>query len=110
MGKSLVPLGGQNPLEALRLECAVVHGPHMTNFQSIVSEMSDFNCAISVPNGEALARAINHLISNEDIRTSMIANGLAYLQSQSEVAENVKNEVMVILQNRVRKMKTDATT
>ena len=110
MGKSLVPLGGQNPLEALRLECAVVHGPHMTNFQSIVSEMSDFNCAISVPNGEALARAINHLISNEDIRTSMIANGLAYLQSQSEVAENVKNEIMVILQNRVRKTKTDATT
>ena len=46
MGKSLVPLGGQNPLEALRLKCAVVHGPHMTNFQSIVSEMSEFNCAI----------------------------------------------------------------
>jgi len=65
---------------------------------------------ISVPNGEALAREINHLISNEDIRTSMIANGLAYLQSQSEVAENVKNEIMVILQNKVRKTKTDATT
>ena len=40
----------------------------------------------------------------------MIANGLAYLQSQSEAAENVKKEIMVILQNRVRKTKTDATT
>ena len=72
--------------------------------------MSEFNCAISVTNAEALAREINHLISNEDIRASMIANGLAYLQSQSEVAENVKNEIMVILQNKVRKTKTDATT
>ena len=26
MGKSLVPLGGQNPLEAARLDCAIVHG------------------------------------------------------------------------------------
>ena len=72
--------------------------------------MSDFNCAISVPNGEALAREINHLISNEDIRTSMISNGLAYLQSQSEVVENVTNEIVVILQNKVRKTETDATT
>ncbi|NQV57737.1 MAG: 3-deoxy-D-manno-octulosonic acid transferase, partial [Rhodospirillales bacterium] len=29
MGKSLVRLGGQNPLEALRLGSAVLHGPHM---------------------------------------------------------------------------------
>ena len=40
----------------------------------------------------------------------MISNGLAYLQSQSEVVENVTNEILVILQNRVRKTKTDATT
>ena len=33
MGKSMVPLGGQNPLEALKLGCAVIHGPHMTIFK-----------------------------------------------------------------------------
>ena len=82
----------------------------MTNFQSIVSEMSDFNCAISVTNAKALAREINYLISNEDIRTSMIANGLAYLQSQSKVVENVTNEIVVIQKTKVRNTKIDATT
>ena len=110
MGKSLVPLGGQNPLEALRLKCAVVHGPYMTNFQSIVAEMSEFHCAISVNSAEALALEINHLISNKNLRASMIDNGLAYLQSHSKVVDNVTKEIMAILNEKVIKTKNNAAT
>ena len=48
MGKSLVPLGGQNPLEPMRLDCAVVHGPHMTNFADIVRRMGAAGASVEV--------------------------------------------------------------
>ena len=32
MGGSLVPHGGQNPIEAVKLGAAILHGPHVHNF------------------------------------------------------------------------------
>ncbi len=34
MGGSLIPHGGQNPLEPARLDCAVMAGPHTENFRT----------------------------------------------------------------------------
>ena len=35
LGGSLIPHGGQNPLEALRYGCKVLHGPNVSNFKEI---------------------------------------------------------------------------
>ncbi len=35
MGGSLVPHGGQNPIEAIKLGASVVHGPHVFNFTDV---------------------------------------------------------------------------
>ena len=35
VGGSLVNHGGQNPIEPARLGCAILHGPHVQNFQEI---------------------------------------------------------------------------
>ena len=35
MGGSLVPHGGQNPLEAARLDNAILTGPHTGNFSAV---------------------------------------------------------------------------
>ena len=51
MGGSLVSHGGQNPLEASRLGCKIIHGPHTNNFKDIykllqklgVSELANTN-------------------------------------------------------------------
>ncbi len=39
MGGSLVPHGGQNPVEAARFARAVMHGPHVFNFNMIYREL-----------------------------------------------------------------------
>src|SRR5690606_8141479 len=39
IGGSLVPHGGQNLLEAAKLNCAILQGPHTANFAAIVAEM-----------------------------------------------------------------------
>src|SRR5205823_6598111 len=39
IGGSLVPHGGQNPLEAGRLGCAIATGPHMGNFAAAMASL-----------------------------------------------------------------------
>ena len=39
VGRSLVPLGGQNPIEPARLGCAVATGPHVFNFPEAVAAL-----------------------------------------------------------------------
>jgi len=64
MGKSLVNLGGQNPLEAARLNCAVLFGPHMWNFPAIAERLVECGGGETVADGAALAAAVGRLLSD----------------------------------------------
>jgi 3-deoxy-D-manno-octulosonic-acid transferase len=97
MGKSLVPLGGQNPLEALNLNCAVLHGPHMTNFQSMSEQMIKLGCSVQVNNTEELAKATSNLLLEQKKREDMIHIGKGFVNSQSEVVNIVAGEINKIL-------------
>ena len=102
IGKSLVPLGGQNPLEALQLDCAVIHGPHMANFQKISEEMAKTRSALAVSGGGALAAAVETLLKDGKQRRSLIENGRQYMESHSHVVDRVSHEILSVL-------KTDST-
>ena len=65
MGKSLVPLGGQNPIEPLKLGSSVIHGPYMSNFTEIVKELSTFGCAVQIENSNQLYTGVYDLLSNQ---------------------------------------------
>ncbi|MBT7954554.1 MAG: 3-deoxy-D-manno-octulosonic acid transferase [Rhodospirillaceae bacterium] len=97
MGKSLVPLGGQNPLEALRLECAVIHGPHMANFQWMSEQMLSDGCSLQVNNAEELSNAVTQLLMDVAKKDQMIRQGNAFVDSQSQVTERVAQEIETIL-------------
>ena len=64
IGKSLVPFGGQNPLEAARLGCAIVYGPHMMNFEDVSIRMKKANAAIQVQDTEELLTSIQGLLGD----------------------------------------------
>jgi len=55
VGGSLVPHGGQNPLEAARLGCPVLLGPHHWNFADIVPPLLAAGAARLVPSAAHLA-------------------------------------------------------
>jgi 3-deoxy-D-manno-octulosonic-acid transferase len=93
LGKSLVPLGGQNPLEALRLGTAVLHGPHMGNFDKITSDMAAHGCAIEVADGPALARAVGALLADVPRRRAMAEAGLAYVEAEAGVVDRVAERI-----------------
>ena len=41
LGGSLVPHGGQNPIEPARLGCAILHGPNTQNFADIYKALDE---------------------------------------------------------------------
>ena len=58
VGGSLVPHGGQNLLEPARLDCAILHGPHVENFARIAEALQRASAAEQVADGDALASAV----------------------------------------------------
>lgn len=83
MGKSLVPLGGQNPIEAARLGCAIIHGPHMMNFEDVVERLRVSNAARRVDDEDALAVAIAALLADDAERTRMAATAEAFAAAEA---------------------------
>ena len=64
MGKSLVPHGGQNPIEPAKLGAAILHGPHVHNFAGVYEALDAAGGARQISDGRALAAAFAEMIVN----------------------------------------------
>jgi len=93
MGKSLVPLGGQNPIEPARLGCAIVHGPHMINFEDVVERLRTANAARRVADENELADAVAALLADHDERDRMAAAAEAFAAAEAGAVDAVVAEL-----------------
>ena len=48
--KRLIAVGGQNPIEAVRLGCKIYHGPFVYNFKEIYQILSKNNISKEINN------------------------------------------------------------
>jgi 3-deoxy-D-manno-octulosonic-acid transferase len=75
MGGSLASHGGQNPIEAVRLGAAVLHGPHVWNFAEIYSMLDQSHGAELVADGEALAAQLEAWLADAAARQAVATAG-----------------------------------
>jgi len=68
MGGSLVEHGGQNPVEAIKLGAAIVHGPHVFNFTDVYAALDKAGGAKHADNQEALVRQLGQLLADPAAR------------------------------------------
>lgn len=73
MGGSLVPHGGQNPIEAIKLGAAIVHGPHVFNFTDVYEALDSTGGARRADTTEALVKQLGQLLAHPESRASMSA-------------------------------------
>ena len=73
MGGSLVEHGGQNPIEAVKLGAAVVHGPHVFNFADVYDALDGAGGARVAYDVEALTRQLGQLLADPAVREAMVA-------------------------------------
>jgi 3-deoxy-D-manno-octulosonic-acid transferase len=78
IGGSLLPLGGQNLIEAFSMGKPVLIGPHTFNFAQITGMAIQVGAALRVQSPEALAQQLQQLFANSPQRQSMAATALAF--------------------------------
>lgn len=90
MGKTFTAEGGgQNPLEPARLGCALVWGPGMTNFAQIASEMAAEGAAEPVATEDALAAALDRLLTDPALCRTRAEAARAYAGRHGRVLDDI---------------------
>jgi 3-deoxy-D-manno-octulosonic-acid transferase len=71
VGGSLVKHGGQNPIEPAKLDCAILHGPHVSNFAAIYAELNRARGAATVTDVDSLTNSIERLLYDPNLVSQM---------------------------------------
>jgi len=81
VGGSLVPHGGQNPVEPAAMGLPVIIGPHMFNFQEIVYLLLEAGGAERVQDVQQLASVATGLLKDANLRNKFGERGQAVVES-----------------------------
>ena len=73
VGGSLVPSGGQNPIEPALLEKPILYGPHRRNFLEVTNRLEHGGGLLFVNNEAELEQELSHLLSNDVLRSQIAA-------------------------------------
>ncbi|MDD2662674.1 MAG: lipid IV(A) 3-deoxy-D-manno-octulosonic acid transferase [Dechloromonas sp.] len=71
VGGSLLPLGGQNLIEAAACGCPVLVGPHTFNFKQATEDALAAGAALRVADADALGVAVDRLLADETALAGM---------------------------------------
>ena len=64
LGGSIIGHGGQNPLEAARFGCQILHGPNIWNFDEIYSLLKKYKVSNKVKNIDQLTFNVDKIFTN----------------------------------------------
>jgi 3-deoxy-D-manno-octulosonic-acid transferase len=98
IGGSLLPLGGQNLIEACAVEKPVIIGPHTFNFEAISADAVEAVCAIRVNNADALMKEASKLIENDERKITMGKTALVFANQHRGATERT----VALLQEYIR--------
>jgi 3-deoxy-D-manno-octulosonic-acid transferase len=70
VGGSLTPKGGHNPFEAACLDCAILHGPDMSNCSGMAAALAAAGASETVTGPDDMARAVSTLLADRRLRAA----------------------------------------
>jgi 3-deoxy-D-manno-octulosonic-acid transferase len=83
IGGTMVAHGGQNPIEAARLNCAILHGPHIENFQEMFDALEATQAIASIADTPTLAAQVKALLQNPATVAQMSEAALSFASSMT---------------------------
>ncbi len=102
IGGSLVAHGGQNPLEAARLGCAVATGPHTGNFADIVAALREAGALAEVADAQGLTAWLDGMLGDPASRTAMGDAGIAASRQHADLPRQAAATLLALLGARHR--------
>jgi len=83
MGGSLVPHGGQNPLEPARLASAIITGPYTHNFSDIYRDLESHKACLRASDADKLAALAGQLLTHAAMAQAMQDAAKAWVENQA---------------------------
>ncbi len=99
LGGSLVPHGGQNPIEPAKLGAPIVHGPHISNFADIFAALHDARAVAGVEGADGLTDILDRLLSDEGERKRLAREARACVERQVGALERTIAVIEPLLGN-----------
>jgi len=97
IGKTFAPGGGQNPIEAAKLACAILHGPEVENFAEAFAMLDTCGGAAEVADAEGLAEALIGLFSDAAKLRAMARAAARAVDSQAGAVDRSMEAIAPLL-------------
>ena len=103
MGGSLTKRGGQNPIEPAKIGSAILHGPYVSNFTAIYSELNRARGAATVTDAESLANSLQRLLDDPELVERMKESAYHTVMRMGGALERTLNAIQpYLVQSRLR--------
>jgi 3-deoxy-D-manno-octulosonic-acid transferase len=97
IGGSLIPHGGQNPLEAIRLQCAALTGPHTHNFLEIYRDLEQEGGILRVGDEPGLRDAVDRLLREPERIRTLCSTAEHWLSRKGQVMDRMLEALQEVL-------------
>ena len=96
MGGSIINHGGQNPLEATRYGCNILHGPNIDNFKEIYKYLNELNVSIKINNTSQFISKLDKLLAKNNNSKKI---KIKLTKIGKEILNNTYNDIDQFLKN-----------
>jgi 3-deoxy-D-manno-octulosonic-acid transferase len=99
LGGSLINHGGQNPLEAARFGCSILHGKNITNFKEIYEFLNKNKISSLVKTNLELEKKLDTLLSNKSSTSKTVKNKISHIGEK--ILKDTQKEINFFLENAI---------
>ena len=78
LGGSIIPRGGQNPLEAARYGCNILHGPNINNFSDIYFFLKKNKISTKINSAKTMTKVLDNFFSKKT-KSKIIQKKIDYI-------------------------------
>jgi 3-deoxy-D-manno-octulosonic-acid transferase len=99
LGGSIINHGGQNPLEAAKFGCNILHGKNVSNFKEIYKFLNENKISHLIKTKLEFEKKLNFLLSKRKISSKSIRNKINYIGEK--ILKDTQKEINFCLKNAI---------
>ena len=99
LGGSIINHGGQNPLEAARFGCNILHGKNISNFKEIYEFLNKNKISHLVKTKLKFEKKLNILLSNKNSSSKIIKYKISHIGKK--ILKDTQKEINFFLENAI---------
>lgn len=103
IGGSLLEIGGHNPFEAIKLNCAVISGAQVFNFKEVYKSLEEQNACVIVDSSKKLADQIAKFLADENIHQAMTKKASLVIKNSDNIVQKIVEKIDQVLAENSKK-------